>query len=169
MPVSVLPFLFTTSLQEPGSKPGRTRQWSGRPTYIGRESRIDAKHISCHPPTGHKSLWLVERSAARRRTCRTGHRIPASHRYGSFFQQRTALRCIHRSFGWSTCQEYRIQQRRRIKTLSGAHHVDTQYQHLPWSALGTGTGNLRRRSLPHRADGYGSGTRPARTWRREVW
>ena len=42
---------------------------------------------------------LVERSAARRRTCRTGHCIPASHRYGSFFQQRTALRCIHRSFG----------------------------------------------------------------------
>ena len=30
-------------------------------------------------------------------------------------------------------------------------------------AIGTGTGNLRRRSLPHRADGYGSGTRPART------
>ena len=75
--------------------------------------------------------WWNEALHGVGRPCRTGHCIPASHRYGSFFQQRTALRCIHRSFGCSTCQEYRIQQRRRIKTLSGAHHVDTQYQHLP--------------------------------------
>ena len=90
MPVSVLPFLFTTSLQEPGSKEERANDL-GKELTLEEKAALMQNTSPAIPRLGIKAYdWWNE---ALHGVGRAGlaHCIPESHRYGSFFQQRTAF------------------------------------------------------------------------------
>lgn len=84
--MSVLPFLFTTSLQNLALSPEeRANDLVDRLT-LEEKAALMQNTSPAIPRLGIKTYdWWNEALHGVGR--RTGHRIPASHRYGSFFQQ----------------------------------------------------------------------------------
>ena len=96
---------------------------------------------------------MVERGPPRRGPQRLRHRLPHHDGYGCIVGRPAAPPSVHSRKRRSPCQGTAGQTLRQHQALPEPLVLDAEHQHLPRPALGTWTGDLRRRPLSDIEDG----------------
>ena len=151
-----------TALPEPEADSRRTRRRPVAPADARREGAPADERIASHRTPRHPPVGLVERGPSRRGPQRRGHRVPVVHRHGLLVRRRTAGTHLHRRERRGTRQEHPAAPRGETHwPLPVPVVLDSQHQRVPRPAMGTRTGDLRRRPLPERTHGTARGARTA--------
>ena len=147
------PRAATTAVSESVALERRTCSRPLPATHAGREGENHDGRLASHPAAGHTGLPVVERNATWRRPQRHGNGVPHHHEHGCVVGRCAGAPGLQYRQRRGTCQKHGGEAGREDAALSGVVVLDAEYQHLPRPALGTRTGDLRRRPVPHGTDG----------------
>ena len=157
------------ALQESQSLSGRACRRFVRAANLKRKGNSDAKWIFPDRAFGYSSLRLVEWSVTRCGSCRNCYCFPNYYGDGIIVWWQSYRGYIHSSQRWGSCQVSRCTSARsERRALRRPDFLDSKYKYLSWSALGTWSGDLWRRSLFDKSYGSGSSKRFARAGRCQV-